>query len=735
MRREGREVAVYGEGRAALPRSNRRRAGWWPVEEVGRPSLCAAAFRLRASMRDRLLGALFSLAVAGCGGPSAMLDQADTMAGDANTAAKRGDFVAALDLQERAVALVDRLVQEHPDSEATARIGAGHVDFGGVPLAELQGRVMEDSRLRVRALSSPAACAVFLADRTLDPKKRRHGLARVATILASSHPDEARWAARQIEEGEDDKVTALLAVGALADALKAARAVSAIRQRWPQIVRVTRALIAAGQLKEAVDAARPIPESAPRAEALAAIGHALAANDRGDEASIILKEALEAAKLIVDDGERARVFIALAATFAQGGAIDGARSLLERAQKFAMQVPFNQQQPLLVRVAQAYGAAGDLAGALTAIGALTGDARKTSALLDFARSASGSEGATEAVLVAAFELSKTLAESRDRAEARAELAFALAARKHLASAQRVAVNIRAAGRRAHVIVTIASDVALPEWFNLAIEAADKVFDPAEQAGALMAVAAVLGRVGDLTRGNEVLARAWKVVADADNPMARTARLMALVEAALREGQTSVAAEGLAKLEASAPNIKEPLTRASELAHLAAIYTAAKQPARAAEALRVAIEAAQKLEFEGSQVRILLGLMRLLEPLGAHGDDGLKPIYDTALTVRDADRRAGLMVVLARAFAARKRWDEALAATDKVSDAVTHDEALVAMVTGAAKGSGADKALELAVAVKSRDRQAVACAMVAAQKKAPGVSGKALLARLAREAAP
>jgi len=245
----------------------------------------------------------------------------------------------------------------------------------------------------------------------------------------------------------------------------------------------------------------------------------------------------------------------------------------------------------------------------------------------------------------------------------------------------------------------------------------------------------MGRLGQLEAGGAVVETAWALVKEAETSMTQTSRLMALAEAALAESQGSIADSALRAVAKTAAQIREPLTRASELSHLVGLLTASRRLKAAGRALGPAIEAAAGLEFEGSQVRILLGLARQAATIGAPAAAGAKALFEVAKRLGDPDRRSSLMLALARAFAVQRDFGRALEAAKAIENPVRRGDAMVAMADGAAEVGQSDRGLEIAAAIPNRDRRAMACAKVAARGGAIGPGGRKALTQMAKEAAP
>ncbi|MFT7623044.1 MAG: hypothetical protein ACI9WU_002221 [Myxococcota bacterium] len=587
--------------------------------------------------------------------------------------------------------------------------------------------------LEASARTDPAAAAVVLASRIEPAPQRDQALTQTAAALASTRAPLAKMAAERVTEGAD-RVRALLAAGALDASIKAARQLPS-HQRWPHIKAAALAW-PPQHLDKAVAAARTIPDPEFRAEALAQLGHTLAAEDRGPEASEVLHEATATANKMPPNARKGRVLLALAQTYARGGAARGALSLFSEATGLAAELPTPIKDPLLGEVIAACVTSDQLAPAMAAAQAIDGPEPRAAALAVMsslcadvdcaqwilARAPEGAAG--DPARIAAVE---SLARAGLPLEALKQAGLLGPAAQSAALRRTIGRTpmVPAEGAEKRAAASIAQRAATLR--TAAHAAARAIGDPGKQAKALTRLAAVVGRSGDMAQGTTILNDAWQVAAGAADPASRMHRLLSIAEGAMAEGQSGIGRGALSQASQLLAKVPDALTRAGNASHIVAIYTLAKLPADGAKALPAAIAAASDLEIEGSRARTLLALSRLVEPMGKHCAPTLPVMAEAVKALQEPSRRGPIAAQLALPLAVAGHTEMA---AQLVLGAPSPGPPLAVLAAHRARTSGVDAGLGMAL--RTTDpvaRVHVVTAVAAMGSKPPGPSGLKVLSQL------
>ncbi len=568
--------------------------------------------------------------------------------------------------------------------------------------------------LEASAPTEAAAAAVVLASR-IDDDDADAALIAVAAALRDTRADRANAAAEKTSERR--RVDARVAAGDLDGALAAARALPPVT-RWPKMETVALAW-ANTRLDKAVEAARTIADPLYRGRALATLGHRLAEENRGAEATDVLGEALIATRRVTDGKAKADVLLSLARTYALGGATRGALSVLSEATGFATELPTGDKDPLLIRIVGLAVEVRQPAPAMAAADAIDDADRKTEAMTRLA------EACTD-VDCARWILAKAPAGQTGMA-ARGAAAAALGRLGHTSAALSAAAELSgvAAAAATRAIVAAASS---EETRDVALAAANALPEPDLRVAALAGLACVLLNGDDAETGSATLQSALDQAAAAGDPASRTRRLVAIGEAAFAGQQAAVAVRAISDALNTAGDIPDALTRAGVTARIVVLLTEAGQIQAAAQAVGPALSAVKALEFDGSRARILLRLAGLIEALDTHAMALVVGIAKGTSRIAEAERRAPIAKVVAAPLAAAGRVDEAVALLADVPGAARAFSDVAALV---ALKSGVDEGLALAARGATPGARAVAIARVAAATRsaAPGASGQKILAAL------
>jgi len=675
------------------------------------------------------------VALVGCGGPDAFMTEASALAEAALQQDKARNYESALARREQALALLARIELDHPSSDAARSIKRGAARVGPHPVAEFRETIVPRSRLTVRAMSEPAACAVHLAATIKEAAARDRASSAVAAVLGAeaAHKALARRAALSIRPGQD-RVDALLATGALSDGLTAARGLSSVQQRWRAVYSAVLAMAKAKQFNEAVAAARSNADPRFRAKGLSELAFALAAEDRGDEASIVLDEALKAARLVSEPQHQAELLANIGDIYARGGAIGGAQRLLGQATQVAAGLPVGPKERLLLPIVKTLASLPDITGTLRAVSAMADPEQRGQALVAVAGVWATTDG-TGRGLTSAIEIAADLKVDEARSAALAALAGAQSRLGDAVAARKTAERIRVPEVRAEAIIEIAARHKTPALWAAARDQASRVFEDHKRAAMLARLAAALGRAGDMAGGNTVLEQAWKAAESGPNTAARVRRLLAIAEAASAVKQKTVARAALKRAAALAAGIKDPLTRASEHSHITLIYALGGHHAQAGKAMLIAIREGGTLQFEGTKVRLMLGLARLFERIGPQASAAaLEPMRAVVDGIEEPARRTGLALLVARGFAAQRRYQDAAGLLGSVGSSAERAEVLSAVAVEAARVDGADQGITIAKRVQRVEVRARTLAAIAlAASGGPGGTGRDLLRAFVMEA--
>ena len=685
-----------------------------------------------------------------CGGPGAMLGAATDLAGDGLAASRAGQVAEARRLHESALEVVARVLSEFPDSEEAAALTAGRTELAGAAVRLYRAEVVPDAVLRHEGTGRPGQAAVYQASRLPEPRRarilaavaRRLGEGRDASLPAEAarrlgHSRAAVEAWLGVAAAHRNAADLDAAAEAIDQALATARALRRPGVRAEVIPEVVTAFIELGRFDKGVDVARAIPEPAIRAALLTRLGHDLAASDRGPEATIVLEEALAAAKLATDPGVQATLFLDLAEVYAKGGAIDGARILLERSQGLAESLPITPQELALLRAVGLYARLGEADRAVEAARAIPSEDVRAQAFVALAEGLDTPES-TASLAAAMRAAALEMQDDTERGRALGALATALWRHGADAEAMQAAASITVPDVRARALADLARSRCPAELIGQASSAVEAMFRDAPRAGAWAYLAGRLVHC-DAQTAQAMLERAWTTAGEAQAPATRTARTLAIAEAAIDAEQPSIAVDAIQRGVHAAAGVADALTQASELSRAArlAARIAANEPRLVPileQALVAAVRATARLEFEGSRATMLYGLARLLEDADAPA--ALPGLREVAEGLTDPQRQTGILHLLALEYAAHGQVDEALTLARRAGSAAEVERTLADLAGRLAGRGEVVAAIRIALDQTAPGARALALASVAAHHPGPAPAPtQAGLAAMMVEAGP
>ncbi|MFT5433923.1 MAG: hypothetical protein ACI9OJ_004635 [Myxococcota bacterium] len=659
---------------------------------------------------------LFIVLVAGCAGPSNLIEQATGELASADTAARAGNFDDALRLQRAAIETAARISVEFPESNEAGLVQRRSLELDGMSLKQLENRVVPASEIRVRGAADLNAASVFLG--IASPTKRDDALVVISERLAKARPADADVAARWLST-PDARIGALLAAAkgylaarnvdkhdaTVARAAAAAREVDPVIERWPLLEKVTDAYLNSLRFDSAVAVARSIPEPAIRARALGASGNGLAADGRGREATIVLTEALEAANAIDAAHPQCVAWVRLARPYVLGGATDGARSLLVRIAKRSKEMSSAESDPILAVVAGLYALLGDYDSALTTVDSIDLPDERAAAFVAIAADAASGEG-----------LLKVLhhAQGRNGEDMWAAQGRVLSAFGQFVPAEvvvREAAAISDPATRARTLLAVAAKKPNGLLYAGALAATLTIYEDTERAEVMAKLALAFAGGGHVDAGNQVLEEAIDAANKASTPTARVSQLLSISRAIVAAKQPAAAESLIAAGLQQAATITDALTSASKTTDLAILAVEAKS-SHAPKAVGAAAKQSIKLEFQGSRASALIRVADLLARLGSRGEGAARDVLAATKSLDDAGRRD--MV--------RRRVAPALAAAGKVDEAVAlvmgDDRALSLVCAAAATHSHVEAALGVVRSITEPALRAMALSEIAAANSAP-----------------
>ena len=707
---------------------------------------------------------LLSLALLGsaCGGAGALLEEAETAIADAGRAENARKYEEAYGQFERAIAALDRIVREYPQSEAATRIRTKTQKVGRHTVQELKEVLVPRSRMRAQAGTDLAACALHTAASATSPKMRDAALEAVTTAL--THPKTKRHAAhalvvadftvRYVEDGKTR--SALLcrvarayhrskapekALAATEAALGAAREIAFVADKPVALREAVRTFTSQGRFDRSIAVARTILDPNVRAHTLGELGFEVARAGRGEEATIVLEEAVQASELVTEPADKALRFAELAVTFALGRAPAGARSLLGKARALAQGLPITPKEAALAAIARGYAKIPDIGAAIDAALEIPSGTERGKALGSLVEDAEQAAEQTKdgGGLTAIATALEKVTDLDARADSLTACAKALGRLGRHADALQVALRIPMPPTRARTLTELGPICETDEVYEAAGKASRAVFEDSARAEAMARLAGTLAYNGRIDAAKAAIREAVDIADAAQAADVRMARQTAVGLAALEGRQAAIAHAALVRALGTSSQITDPASRGTRLIETARGLVRVGAGEEIAAAVGQVVKAVAEVELEGTQARLLTALTRELPSFGRAAALHLEAIGRAIRSLEGQDRRASNLARLARAYAALGRFDDARAVADALTKAkggfVAADPVLVELAAAAARAGRFPLAANTAEAIHSPLHRARALAetalvhLVAGSPKDPALA--ASLRRLAK----
>lgn len=369
---------------------------------------------------------LASVILAGCGperDAARVLASAASLAESADAAARETSFTEAVDGYAAALAELDRLQQEFPDSTVAARVAADEAEILGGTATQLRERAALVDAMAA-AEGSAFHLTVFAVSRVEDEGKRSKHVDAIAHLLseARSHADaeEYRRALEAVEGIEDpDSRSAILAQLALRLAesgqpLEAARYaldVELASARSEALATIAAHLAEAGDDSAALDAMSRIDAPSQRDEARAAIVEHQARRGSFDAA-------LDGARRIDGAGHRTRALAAVAQQLvARSDAVLGEAVFAEARDVAASAPSSHQRDEALAAVVAARASGGAVDEAVRVASGISSESTRSAAI-----AAAAAEAISARRFDDALDAARNIPIAADRAACLARLA-------------------------------------------------------------------------------------------------------------------------------------------------------------------------------------------------------------------------------------------------------------------------------------------------------------------------
>lgn len=399
--------------------------------------------------------------------------------------------------------------------------------------------------------------AEALAYAISDPGRRTHALAALAGALANAADTER--ARRLVRRAETD-----------------ALGLTAVREQAQELAYVAEVMASIGDHERAEQVAGSITHPDLRAQALAALAAAAAAEDR-QHTERLADRAEKTARSITDPNERALSLADLARTLARLGEHRRAHALIDEAEPAAASLSDAYDRALtLVSLAHAAADAGNsersvvLAGhAGQAARSITDPTRRCRALVHLiaVATAAGELKAVDDLADESEEAIEAVTDPNDRAWPLAYLAEALADAGDL---QRAAGTIRAIANpsvQAWALTALSEATAAAGERSQAEDIARAIAHPYHQAWALAQLAERAVKAGEDRHARELADRAEQIARSITQPAHWVAALAMLVKGLSDAGDRPRAAQLADQAESAGARIEDPGERTMALCYL------------------------------------------------------------------------------------------------------------------------------------------------------------------------